>query len=332
MDIVASKLIHTDDLFVNNPIDAYSRMIERKGKSKIILTGGRGTGKSVLLQQLENRNAGTKNPYIYTSFESIGCDGLKSFPHIFNEVFFKHYYELLLAYNLLHYMETYYKHTFQNSFKKEQQYIKEQLRQTDDYINNFMFKDISLKPISQKEITGDILDKFKKMNELNGINICIDRFDWINNSDELTQRILNNYFDLFHKVILTCDDEEFIDKRTNFGEFNPFYKNYNCIDSTKIHSTLSIKWLLLKRIASWNKKMKSSSMPKDWLTDNFINLMIEKTNGNIYLMITVVNRIFNYSSFHGNITEQQCEEQLNEEIEHTRQLRKMNANSPKFYL
>ena len=336
MNIIPSKLIHTEDVFIREPMDVYSKIIEEHYNPNIVLTGGRGTGKSSLLYQLENRNIGTDTPYIYTRFEPAGLAGFgitKNDSEVFNDDFFKHYYEIILANKILNYIKQYYEITYQNHFIKKHQFIQELLNKTCHFINNIMYEERSFKSeISSKEMTGEILDTFKKTIGADSINLCIDRFDWTNNRNELTQKILSQYFNLFDKVVLTSDDEKLIN---TFQEMNRkifVHNDYSCMDSSEIHNHKSIKLLLLKRIELFHKKSKNTPIPIDWLTDDFINYMIKQTNGEISLMVTIVNKILNDYSFYGNITEQRCENDLNEEIENTRQLRKMDAKPPKFYL
>lgn len=66
----SSQLIY-DERFIREPADKYSRALQEKSSSRIILNSGRGTGKSVILNNMENRNVGTNEPVIYTHFDSV---------------------------------------------------------------------------------------------------------------------------------------------------------------------------------------------------------------------------------------------------------------------
>ncbi len=334
INIVPSELINHEDVFVREPVDVYSKIIEKEKNSKIIVTGGRSTGKTTLLYQLQNRNIGTDTPFFYTKFESENIKIFKDEPEIFDENFFKHYYEILLANKLLTHIKKYYELTYHVFFEKEHQNVENLIKQTDDFINNIMHdKSLLVKRISQKEIIGEILDKLKKIKDVSYFNLCIDRFDCTNNSDILSQKILSQYFDLFNKVIITSDDEKII-KMVNKvdNDINCSFHKFCCLDTSKMHSFQSIKLLLLKRIALLDRKNASKSISDNWLTDDFIKKMMEETNGKISIMISIIKKLYNYYLDSKNVTNKIFENYLNEEIEYVRELRRENPRHPKLYL
>ena len=55
------------------------------------------------------------------------------------------------------------------------------------------------------------IERLKKHLDISSLILAIDRFDWTNNGDPLTQNILSRYFDMFDKIIITTDDESLTD-------------------------------------------------------------------------------------------------------------------------
>jgi predicted AAA+ superfamily ATPase len=73
MNIRANELINSD-IYVREPVDKYKNKINNSESNKVILTGGRGTGKSVVLNELQQRGLGTNNQTVlmrYVKYQQL---------------------------------------------------------------------------------------------------------------------------------------------------------------------------------------------------------------------------------------------------------------------
>lgn len=70
LKISAKKLLNSEE-FVREPIDKETNEILNSSGNKIILTGGKGIGKSTVLCGLEKRGLGCKEQTIYDSPDAI---------------------------------------------------------------------------------------------------------------------------------------------------------------------------------------------------------------------------------------------------------------------
>lgn len=177
IDMSAQKMIKSE-AFVREPVDKISRKIINSNLSKIILTGGRGTGKSVVLNNIEDKTLGQYEPFIYTKFDSYGMGYDKC-----DKEFYEHYYELNMAFRLLRYIKDNYRLTYEKYFKKYD-FLLDVSAKTTYYMNNHIFTDKSLEEILEPyhllkshEITGKIKDDLMEHLNLHNLGIMINRFD-----------------------------------------------------------------------------------------------------------------------------------------------------------
>ena len=99
--MIKDREIVVSDSFVREPVDKICDKINNSPSKKIILTGGRGIGKSIILKNSERRGLSSENQHMAIRFDPAGI-GTN-----FGEDFYEHYYELLFADALLSYIKTY---------------------------------------------------------------------------------------------------------------------------------------------------------------------------------------------------------------------------------
>lgn len=87
----ADRLIDSE-LFIREPVEDICKRIENCNSSKIILTGGRGVGKSVVLRNKEKGDLFKGDKSIYMWFDPVARFDEKS--QWFDEEFITHYYEI----------------------------------------------------------------------------------------------------------------------------------------------------------------------------------------------------------------------------------------------
>lgn len=324
-----NKVINPKDLlsaceFVREPVDKLCKKIDSSNSKRIILEGGRGTGRTVFLQNAQNRKIGYENQLIYMRFDSVHMFHPRK--DIFEEAFFEHYYELKFSLKIMHFIMDNYRFIYENYFKNIQMLLKDISKKTDYYINNIYYENITIdKYLKIGELSTVILEKLKKQLNIESISLAIDRFDWINGNSILAQETLIKYFGLFDKVIITTDDET-LDKN-KLKELGYTFTN---IDYCK--DVLVIKEIIRRRIDSYNLNTIYYKFPKEIITDEMYQNLINKTNGNITLIINTINEIIDMYQWDRNRDWVHEIDIVSEaKLYHNKELKKI-MTKPKLYL
>lgn len=332
------KFINTRDLltgeqFVREPVDSLSIKIDDNDSKRIILNGGRGTGKSIILQNMENKGIETKTPTIYTHFDSV--INFSVMPNkVFNECFFEHYYELCFSWKLLKFIEKNYVLTYETYFKDIELLLKGLSSELDIYIKKLRYNDISLgRYLSSTEISSEILRRLKECLGIDSFNLAIDRFDWTNGKSVFSQQVLSRYFDMFDKTIITSDDENLEDanniKKLEEKGYAFIIANYGCnIDV--------VKHIIRRRIKLYNQGIKNPNnyFNADVITDEIYQNLIDKTNGNISAMVASASGVTDLWNWYGSNDVdwyQLFDAAIDEQLSTVRQLKKMST-PPKLHL
>ena len=195
------------DLMIKEPVDGINSSIGKKiSRRKIILTGGRGSGKSVILGSRENKSLKSEHPSILTSFDDSQI--ITKDKMYFDKEFIEHYYEVIMSKKLLDYVKKYYPELFASKFTNLDYLVSSRLAEVDYFINNVEYKNINIKnKLLSGQLVSSLLLLFKNETNVKDVTLMVDRFDWTHNSNPDVQNILSNYFDVFERVIITSDDE-----------------------------------------------------------------------------------------------------------------------------
>ena len=313
-DIHAIELIYQDE-FLREETDKECEKLNNLNKGTIIINGGRGTGKSVLLNENTNRELGKPiNQTILMNFDSIGF----SHHETFNNNFYEHYYEILFAKKLLNYLKLNYPMLFQKEFLKENDKINSCILEVDNYINEIYFSDVNInKYYKSNELVNDIIKKMIKGLKVSYLNLALDRFDWINNSNELVQKLLSKYFNNFNKTFITVDDETIDPKKLEKNGYQFMNISYN-------YDIDVIKEIFNRRLKTIETKFKIELIP-----DGILDFLVIKTKGNIKLMLEILKEwITDYDWDQKSDIDLSA---INQEIAHNEAVRKLGG-LPKFHL
>ena len=205
LKIKANNLVNSEE-FVREPVDKEVNEILDSSSSKIILMGGKGIGKSSVLCGLEKRGLGCKEQTIYDNPEGV-ITFAKEPTEMFNSKVFDYLSELRFTNNILFYIKKNYPIAFKKYFEKDMELVHSLLSEFFKQLNNSYFEDITIEcKYGIKELSFDVLNRFRQIMEIDKLNIAIDRFDKMNGSSEYAQNTYAKYFDMFDKVILTSDD------------------------------------------------------------------------------------------------------------------------------
>jgi len=294
MNLRADEIINSD-IFVREPVDEVRKKINISDKEKIILNGGRGTGKSVVLSEVQQKGLGTDNQTVLARFEPVITFG-KAPTKYFSREFFVNYYELEIANLLLCYLKKYYGLYYEKYFIKTWYDVKKRLDNVIKYANNLAIGDITYIDnfLEPGEITSKLIKDMKDIIGIDSLNIAFDRFDWINGKSPFTQVLLKKYFNMFDKTIITTDDDNLnINKCTNSG-FDIITLDYGKdIDV--------IKEIIKHRIDAFCKKHPNTNIDHNKLNNDVYNYIIKNTNGNISSMITIINNFLSTDEWRGGL-------------------------------
>lgn len=320
--------------FIREPVDLLSKEIVENSSKKIILNGGRGTGKSVILHNTQDKWLGTENQIMLMQFDPITL--FSNIPNEnFDERFLNHYYELIFSWKLLSYISTNYILTYESDFKDIEELLKNISRNTDDCINNMYYEKKELQRyLMTTEISSEILERFKKKFGINTLTLAIDRFDWINGSSAYVQKIMSKYFDLFDKTLITVDDSSLEDRNRQIEMEN---KGYSIITAMYGKNVDVVKQIIKKRIKLYNDTTDNSKrfFDENVMTDKIYSSLVNRANGNMSLMLNTFGEIADLLDWQDGYV-QDLENEFNNEISvqlsKTKQLRKMDATPPKLHL
>lgn len=326
--IQASELIKSDEL-VREPVDDFSNKILNSNSKKIVLTGGRGIGKSVILYNIELKGLGTEKQTILVNFGSI-MTLPKEYDEIFDEKFINHFYEVQFCSKILNYIKRNYSLTYETYFKYYEQLLKNINEKTCNYINNSIFEKVTLDSyIKPTQFSETILKNLKAYLGISSISLAIDRFDWINGSSSIPQKVLYKFFEMFDKVIITSDDE-------TIKKDNLINSGYEVIDVNYGKNELVIKEIIRKRIKKYNenKKICYLTFPDDNITNEIYHRLINKTNGNISCMLNCVSEVItDWQIENGNIDlNEQFDKESEQQLIKIKKIKNMDANQPKLYI
>ena len=266
--------------FIREPVDNKSNEILNSSSKKIIISGGRGVGKTILLHNLEDRGLGTNRQTIYTHFDSV-TNGVLNPDSIFGSVFFEHYYELIFSLKLLEYINNNYT-MIGNYFIDTYIFLIKLIKETDKYINNAYYKEVPLeKYLTYGEVSTEIIKKLKEYLHIDELNIAMDRFDWTNGGSLYSQELLSRYFSMFDKSIITTDDDAIDELRKEERQS----KGYTFSEILYNKDIVFIKSIIKRRVKLYNFLDDPKKFDINVLTEEIYQKLVSSFGGNIQSML-----------------------------------------------
>lgn len=320
MKIVRPSELIYDESFIREVVDDVCDEIKRAPQDKIVLTGGRGIGKSTILYNLENREISHKNPFIYTHFDSV-VSFSRVPDNVFSDEFHRHYYEIIFSLKILNYLKRKYPFIYDTYFKGADSIVRTSYQELRSFGRRRHGRNLIY--FNTGILVKDILDKLREVLKLETVNLAIDRFDWTNGRSIYTEKLLSDYFPMFDKTVITSDDTTFFEREEDIEaqgfkiikptysqdlDFMRFLINNNCDDDV-------IKAIL------------------GTISDEDLKYLITSCNGNIDAMLTIINELESKWHFYNGSLE--VSKELHGETEkELGRIRQVNSISvpPKFYL
>ena len=294
--IMNPKSIINSSNFVKEPVDKVIDTINKSDKNRIVLTGPRCSGKSIVLRSFEKELINSNNPSIYIFMDP----GLESYTK--SEFEMKLSCELHLCSWIISYIKEYYNDLYELCFGELCNEVRNKRKLLVRYINEGLFYDLEFpfKEFVSGDLLSRIIEKMKQVMELDTITICLDRFDWRNAGNSNTfQKTVSFYFDLFDKVILTTDDNE-VYNNINNRRNNLNVNGYDVIDvdyGKDIDITKKIISADLKYYAKNKNQMRGISDRqfidlRYLLTEDNYNSLIEKCKGDFELLFSTLRKLY----------------------------------------
>ena len=270
------ELIKSDE-FVKEPVDKIINSILGSDKKKVILVGGPGSGKSVVLNSFVNKNLGEKEKTIYHIPEVLPY----SFEKDFSSDLINYWFELYIAARTLNYIKKNYPKIHEEYFEDDNSKVYNRLEMLNSYMRFCEYKKKTIETdITTGDITIDVLRRFREIAKIDKLNWAIERFDSTSRSTEYTQKLYEKYFALFDKVVLISNDTS-LDK--NRLENN----GYSINELTYGKDKDVLREIILRRIRWYNKTQDANVYEELFTRDLFIN-KLDCTDGDIELAISIL--------------------------------------------
>lgn len=268
-------LINSECL-IKNPVIKINNSIINSDSKKIILTGPSGCGKTITLKYMEKLNLNKKYKVIYTKFDSV-ANFPKAPNKLFDKRFFKHYYEIQFSYQLLNYIKKYYYSIYENSFKNIELKLNNLSIYNDQYIKNIYLNQKSINDlINIGDISSEIIKRLKDILNFSNLILEIDSFDYTHDGSKYAQYVLSEIFPFFDKIVLGVEKNN---SKENFQEKKCKYSRYLNIS----------KEIISRRLEYSNKSLNTNN--KQIISDKMIKEIINKSNGNLSLILNIVEEI-----------------------------------------
>lgn len=267
--------------FYKKPVDDIITKIKTSEEDKIIITGARGCGKTTVLNSLTNDSIYTKDVIFITDFDGVGL-----FPGIKEnrEILYEHYYELIMTSRLLHFINNYYNDIYDIYFKDLHMEISNLIEELNLFIRNYVYTDKYKIEKFYKigELIEMVINKFREILKLEKFNLAIDRFDWIDNRNALSQEILNEYFKYFDKNIITSDDITIKNKKIDLSK-----KGFKVLEVDYGKNHKIIKEIIRRYALYYNSHLEGSDkyFPFDEIMDEVFKNITGLANGDIHSIL-----------------------------------------------
>lgn len=258
-------------------------------RASTILLGPAGCGKTTVLKTL----TGDKNNLVIDGSVKDG-----EFLHLYQKDIFNLYHMALLVQKMILYIQKRYP-LLAPEFGILKTNISTILNEINDiYVTNSFFeeiKDIDSYFIEYPEVLLEwylniLFDHF----DIDTITVFLDRFDSSNYSNRYYQRFMYNTLNKYLKVIISVSDTRIV---KNYTEIRRLQKNNQVISITYNQNVAIVKDILDRMIINSGLLSKKDIFNKrvyNLLSDDLIEILIKRTNGNIFMMSYMVRELYRH--------------------------------------
>lgn len=272
----------------NNPIvDALS-----KTNKDIILAGNRGTGKTTIINDAINNNDGyilingTVNNMEYLFLKERNIYNLYHVCLIIKKILLNiknfNFDEYMLNFN---FFDRYINHVIQQIYFMS-------LIDKYEHCEKVIAKEIIDKP---ELLLDNLLGLISKKIDIKDFSIVIDDFDKIGGGSQLYQEFVYKRLKQYFRLIIAISDNKVVNNPDSLQKF----RNDNEVIKLNYSSDIEmVRRIFLDEIKKYYIKTPKVLLKKDLyfsLDDVTIELMIKKTNGNLFDMLSALRYLFNHA-------------------------------------
>jgi len=274
-----------DDLIYKTPSMEIVDKIYNSKKDKIILTGVKKSGKTTTLKCLTDRSYNSKDIMIYIDYSNL------SYTSNLSKIEYEYYYELLFAKKILDFIKENYSNCYID-LVFDDKYIQTEFDKLKNYLGLRICPSNNLN-YQKGMFINRIIQILKQIVGINSITVLIDHFDFYGYSSKRFQNYMMEFFDMFDKVVITSNDSSLSKEQLED-------KGYELIEVDYSKKIDNIKNILISQFTYWFNQINYNNINTAVVTkinylinnDEFCYLLIEKTNGNIDMMINSLKICF----------------------------------------
>ena len=120
---------------------------------------------------------------------------------------------------------------------------------------------------------------------VDSVTLMMDRFDWMHNSDHRVQGIMKNYFDMFDKVIITCDDKN----ATKGKRASDLVDRGFTITEVGYSKDGDVVRDIVTRRFKQEPEQTQNPFPVDQVSDSTFECLVDRCGGNISTILSSFN-------------------------------------------
>ena len=256
--------------------------LNNKDYEKIIVSGGKKSGKTESLKYYAKNYNDQFNSVLYLDYKDFNYKASLS------DKEYTVYCELVMVKKMLDSIKMYNPKLFSN-FKFYNNYITRELNKFREYLlTRFCVRDDIY--FEKGSLVKNMLNIFN-ISDIKNINLVIDHFDFVGESSQRFQKFMSEYADYFDKFIVTTNENMDSEKKDRLKD-NGFYiinvQNGKNIDVVKKILNSYLNELEQNGFYDVNYIVRLHNLYKLMRDDDFYTMLIEKCNGNIEVMLSVL--------------------------------------------
>lgn len=275
------EVVNNGICFIKEPVIDIVKQIGKAKSDKIILSGPKGSGKSIILKYLSKYanvvHLKIDDNYYNATIKTNELDALV---------------EIDMALSLLRYAKKFNKILFEEYFGDDLDYLKDVYHEVTSQIK--LKNDVGIhKKITIGQYTKLLFEKINNMFEVEKMLLIIDNLDV---TDEYVQNVYEEYFSMFDCTVISSSDPEVYE---NYAIKRSLYaKGYDFVWADYGNKASVIKNIINARISCYNLRSTEANIPKlneivDYQTFKYIT---NKAEGNIDVVLSAIYRTYTYFS------------------------------------
>lgn len=271
-----------NDNYVDYQMNKIVKDIDGNSSKKLIVTGGKKSGKSESLRYYAKNFNNSNRCIIYVDYKEF------NYKNALSEKEYQLYYELVFVKKMLDSIKNY-NNNLHSNFKVFESYITNELNKFREFLMTRYYASDDIQ-FERGSLVKKMLDIFS-IEGITNISLVIDHFDFVGESSERYQKFMEYYFDLFNKVIVTTNEDMNDEKIKHLKD-----KEFDIYKVDNGHDINYVKPILQAYLASIEHDVvydvgyivRLHNIYNLFKYNAFYEELIDKCNGNIDMMMQVI--------------------------------------------